>query len=167
MNYIDQLIKKLIANHKLANGLELQKIITHVAQAPFSSRLVKINRWLRRELSSRGVEVPRGKQPSIEVHLLKRIYFDGQWLPHTTVTQFTNDLHLAVQHSNVQIWTYRWLGESFAGFLSPSHVQNVPNPEAFIFVAYSADYSTIKTGFQASSAEAIFTEAFEDLTRHK
>jgi hypothetical protein len=43
----------------------------------------------------------------------------------------------------------------------------VPNPEAFIFVAYSADYSTIKTGFQASSAEAIFTEAFEDLTRHK
>jgi len=43
----------------------------------------------------------------------------------------------------------------------------VGNPEAFIFVAYSADYGAIKTGFQASSPEAVFTDELESLVRHK
>jgi hypothetical protein len=73
-------------------------------------------------------------------------------------------LHQAVRHPDAQIWTYRWLGESFVAFLAPSHVHNVPNAEEFIFVAYSADHGTIKTGFQASSPDAIFTEVFEHLT---
>ena len=76
-------------------------------------------------------------------------------------------MHQAVAHPDVQMWTYRWFGESFAGFLAPSHVQNVPDPEAFLFVAYSADHGAIKTGFQASSPDAIFTDAFERLTRHR
>lgn len=34
-------------------------------------------------------------------------------------------------------------------------------------MAYSADHDVIKTGFQASMPEAIFTEAFENLIRHR
>jgi hypothetical protein len=35
-----------------------------------------------------------------------------------------------------------------------------------IFVTYSAEYGTIKTGFQASGPNTIFTATFEQLTRH-
>jgi hypothetical protein len=167
VNNVDQLIRSLIDSNRQATDKEQQQIVVHVAQAPLSSRPVKINRWLRQELEARGVQVPTEKRPSVEIHLLKRIHFDGQWPSGSTVAQFTGDLHQTVQHPDVQIWTYRWLGESFAGFLAPSHIKNVPNPEAFIFVAYSADHGVIKTSFQASSPDAIFTDAFENLVRHR
>lgn len=164
---MNQFIRALIDAGHQATDAEQQRIIAHVAQASVSSRLVKINQWLRQELVARGVEVSSDRLPSVQVHLLKRIHFDGQWLPDTTLAQFTADLRQAVTHPDVQMCTYRWFGESFAGFLAPSHVQNVPNPEPLIFVAYSADYGTIKTGFQVSSPDAIFTDAFERLTRHR
>ena len=137
-----------------------------MAQAPVSAHPVTINRWLRQALEARGVQVPSGKQPAVSVHLLKRIYFDGQWPIGTTVEQFARDLHQAVQHPEVQLWTYRWLGEVCAGLLAPSHVRHVPHPEAFIFVAYSTDHGTITTGFQASGPETIFTDAVAQLRRH-
>ena len=167
MNRVAQLVLTLIDANRQATHEELQRILTHVAQAPFSARPLKINRWLRHELEARGVRVPSERLPSVEIHLLKRIYLDRQWPPGTSVNQFIADLHQAVQHPQVQAWTYRWLEEPFAGFLAPSHVQNVPHPEAFIFVAYNANYDVIQTGFQASSPDAIFTDAFENLTRHK
>ena len=167
MNNVAQLILTLINTNRQATDEELQQIITRAAQAPFSARPLKINRWLRQELAERGFRVPSERLPSVEIHLLKRIHLDRQWPPGTTVAQFIADLHRAIQHPDVQVWTYRWLGEAFAGFLAPSHVQNVPNSETCIFVAYSADHGVIKTGFQASGHAAIFTEAFENLTRHR
>jgi hypothetical protein len=164
---VDQLILNLIDTNRHATDEELQCLMSHVAQAPFSSRPLRINKWLRQELEARGIQVTSERLPSVEIHLLKRIHLDRQWPPHSTVGQFIADLHQAVQHPDVHVWTYRWLSEAFAGFLAPSHVQNVPNPEALIFVAYSADHHVIKTGFQASSSDAIFTEAFEKLTRHR
>ena len=167
MNTVDQLIRDLIVSNRHATEEEQQRIVSHVANAPMSQRPVKINQWLRLELEARGIHIPSEKLPSVEIHLLKRVHFDGQWPPETRVAQFMADLHQAVRHPDAQIWTYRWLSESFAGFLAPSHVQNVPNPEAYIFVAYSADHHTIKTGFQASSVDAIFTDPFENLFRHR
>lgn len=77
------------------------------------------------------------------------------------------DLRQAVQALNCQIYTYRRQGENFAAFLAPSHVtQHVLYPQKFIFVTYSADYGTIKTGFQASGPATIFTGDFAQLTRH-
>jgi hypothetical protein len=164
---VAQLILTLIRTNRQATTEELQQIITTAAQAPFSSRPLKITRWLRQALEARGLRVPSEKLPSVEIHLLKRMHLDRQWPLGTTRDQFIADLHHAVQHPNVQVWTYRWLGEAFVGFLAPSHIQNVSNSEAYIFVAYSADYGVIKTGFQASSLEAIFTETFENLTQHR
>jgi hypothetical protein len=167
VNDVDELIRALIDTNRQATSDELEQIITHVAQAPFSSRLLKINRWLRKELEARELQVPTQKLPSVEIHLLKRIHLEQQWSPGTTVDQFIADLHQAVQHPDAQVWTYRWLGEAFAGFLAPSHVRNVPNPEAFIFVAYSADYGAIRTGYQASGPNTVFTEAVENLIHHR
>ena len=167
MNTVNQLVRSLIDSRRQATDEEQQRIIAHVAQAPLSSRPMKITQWLRQELEAQGVHVASEKLPSVELHLLKRIYVDGQWPPGTTVAQFTADLHRAVQHPDVRIWTYRWLGEAFVGFLAPSHVQDAPNPETFLFITYSADYGTIKTGFQASRPETIFTGAVDELIRHR
>lgn len=139
----------------------------HVAQQSVSSALRKMNLWLREELDILGIQTSPGKLPSAQLQLFKRIYYDGQWPLNTTVSQFEADLHKAVQHPEVQLWTYQWFGENFAGFLAPSHIHNVPNPEQFIFVAYVADYGKIKTGFQASGIDKIFTDEFALIVRHK
>lgn len=120
MNEVNQLIRALIDAGRQATDEEQQWIIAHVAQAAVSFRRVKINQWLRQELIARGVQILSDKLPSVQLHLLKRIHVDGQWPPETTVAQFTADLHQAVAHPDVQMWTYRWLGEPFAGFLAPS-----------------------------------------------
>ena len=93
MHNVAQLILTLIHANRQATGEELQQIISHVAQAPFSSRLLTMNRWLRRELAFRGFRVPSERLSSVEIHLLKRIQLDRQWPPGTTVAQFIADLH--------------------------------------------------------------------------
>lgn len=163
----DSLIRMLILEQRQATVQEIAQIIDHVAHQPVSVFPLKINLWLRQEFEAIGVQVPLGKLPSAQIHLLKRIYYDGQWSPDTTITQFEIDLHKAVQHPAVQLWTYRWLGEHFVGFLAPSHVRHVPHPQQFIFVAYVADYGTIKTGFQTSGTDTIFTDEFEHLVRQR
>ncbi len=164
---IDLLIQTLILDNRRATDIETQQIITYVAQRPFASYPTRLTRWLRQELMTHGINISQDKQPSVEIHLLKRIYFDGQWSIGTTAEQFEADLHQSVQHPAVQIWTYRRLGEHYVGFLAPSHVHDAPHLKPFIFVAYSADYGTITTGFQASGANTIFTDAFEQLVQHR
>ncbi len=167
MEIVDGLIQTLIAKKRYATNEEVQQIIEHIAQRPLATYLIKMTLWLRQALATRGVAVPATKLPSAQIHLLKRIYYDGQWPAGTTISQFETELHRAAHHEAVQLWTYRWVNEHFAGLLAPSHVRNVPEPEDFIFVAYSADYGTIKTGFQASGVHTIFTEDFEHLVRHR
>ena len=166
MSQIPSLVRDLIDQSRHATNIELQQLIQHVAQASFSSRPLKINHWLRTELENRGVHISSSKYPSVEIHLMKRIYLDEQWPPKTTVKQFVADLHTAVQHPKCKIWTYRWFHESFAGFMAPSHMQKMPKSEKFIFIAYSADYDRIKTGYQTSGPEAVFTDEFEQRIRH-
>ncbi|MEM7537399.1 MAG: hypothetical protein AAF639_34835 [Chloroflexota bacterium] len=167
MSYIPELIHDLVQNNRVATDTEIKQLTDYVGRAPFSSRPLKMNRWLRTELSNRGVPVSSAKRPSVEIHLLKRIYLDEQWSSATTSTQFISDLHTAITHTDCRIWTYELFGEVFAGFIAPSHIHNVPKPEKFVFVAYSADYDKIKTGYQTSGPDAIFTDDFQRLVRHR
>lgn len=170
MSPIQKLVIALIDTGRFATLQEVEDIITHVAQASFSTRLLKINQSFRQDLATSGIELPDEYLSSLEIHLLKRIYVEQQWPLGTTVAQYVADLHQAVCEPNCEIYTYRWRGEAFVSFLALSHHQRtvqVRNPQPFIFVAYSVDYDTIKTGFQASSAAAIFTPYFEQITRHR
>ena len=167
MNDVDQLLLTLVRLNRQATNEAVPQMMTHVAQAPFSSRPVKMTRWLRQALEARGVRSPGEKLPSVDIHLLKRLSLDRQWPAGTTVEQFLTDLHQAVRHPAVQVWTSRWRGEACAGCLSPSPLRNVPNPDASMFVASSADHGVIRTGFQASSPEAIFAASLAHLTRHR
>lgn len=105
--------------------------------------------------------------PSVEWHLLERVYLDQQWPPGTTVAQYVDDLHRAILHPDVEVWTYRYFGQPFAGFLSPSHVQGLPGSEQYIFVAYSPVFGTLTTGYQTSGRQKVFDVRCTDLVRHR
>ena len=163
----DALIIELIKSGRRATNEELSQIVTHAAQAPFASRPVRISPRLRHALAAAlGKPVPR-RLPSIEFHLLKRVHLEQQWPVGTTARQYVTDLHLAVRHPAARIWTYEYRTEPMVGFLAPSQVQNAPQPEAFVFVAYNARYGAITTGFQASGPGTIFGEEHQRLIQHR
>ena len=123
--------------------------------------------WLRQELAARGVRSPSETLLPVDIHRLQRLHLDRQWSAETTVEPCLADLHQAVQHPAVQVWTSRWRGAACAGFLSPSPLHNVSNPEVSILVASSAEHGVIRTGLQASSPEAGCAEGCGHLTRHR
>ena len=164
---VDALILTLITTNRQATESELQRIIAHLARAPFASRPVCVTRWLREQLAAQGIIVTQARLPSVEVHLLKRIYIERQWPPDTTTDKYLVDLYQAMRHPAACIWTYRYYGEPMLGALSPSHLQNVASPQPFIFVAYNPRYGAIITGYQASGPEAIFTGGFEQVQKQR
>jgi hypothetical protein len=163
---IDTLILTLIVAGRQASEDELQHIVAHLSCAPFASRSVRVTRWLRGQLAARGIEVQK-RMPSIEVHMLKRVYLEQQWPPDTKADTYVADLHQAVRHPEAKIWTYRYYGEPMVGVMAPSHVQDVLSPQPFIFVAYNPRYGTIVTGYQASGPDAIFTDGFEQVRQQR
>lgn len=162
MPTVDKLIIELINSGRQASTEELAAVITHVAKAPFATYLARIPIKLRHLVSNIDT-----KLSSLEIHLLKRVHEEQQWPVGTTTQQYIADLHKAIAHPKVQIWTYRYFAQPFVGFLAPSHIQGVAKPEAYLFVAYSPLYATITTGYQTSAIEAVFTEGYADLTRQQ
>lgn len=152
---IDRLIFELVATERKASNSEIKQIIAHIAQSPFSRHPIKIDRRLIGRTYLGRVLEPTTRLPSIEAHLLKRVYVEQQWDEGTTLEKYINDLRHAVKHPASLIWTYEHRGAPCVGILSPSQVQDAPNPEEFIFVVYNARFGVIMTGFQASGIDAI------------
>lgn len=82
-------------------------MIAHVAKAPFATYLARVPNDLRRALEQKDITAP-AKLPSIEWHLLKRIYDEQQWPETTTVDRYITDLHQSILHPTVGIWTYQY-----------------------------------------------------------
>lgn len=164
---VDALILDLVATGRYATPDEVAALVAHVARARFTSRLVKPPSKDRISLAQVGIILPPGKTRSIEWHLLKRIYIDNQWPIGTSETQFEADLHQAILHPQVQIWTYRYTTHPYLGFMAPSHRQDGLEPEALIFVAYTPVFGTITTGYQTSGTEKVFTEEVTDVIQHR
>ncbi len=148
---IDRLIFELVVTGRKASHSEIKQIIAHIAQASFSRHAIKIDRRLIGRVYLGQVLEPTTKLPSIETHLLKRIYVEQQWNEGTSLEKYISDLRHAVKHPASHIWTYEHRGAPCVGILAPSHVQGAPNPEEFIFVVYNARFGVIATGFQAST----------------
>lgn len=163
---IDTIIIDLVSTGRQASDGELRSLIAHVAQTPFATYLSKVPGRVRRPLTQLGQRIPP-RMPSVEWHLLERVYVDQQWPVGTTVLQYLTDLHNAVQHPAIQVWTYRYFGIPCAGFLAPSHIQQVPKPEAYIFVTYNSQFSVIVTGYQASSAATAMGQGCIDIVQHR
>ena len=167
MTPIDALILTLIDRQRQATENELAAIIEHVAQAPFASYRSHVPTPVRKGLEKLGMSLAPGKVPTVEWHLLKRVYLDQQWPVGTTEDDFLRDLHQAIVHPQVQVWTYRYYTHPYIGFLAPSHVQQVPQPERHIFVAYSPVFGTITTAYQTSGIDHVFDPAFLTIVQHR
>lgn len=166
MTDINDIILKLIATSRLATSDEVDTIIDHIAQAPFATYLSRVPGRIRRPLAQIGIPTA-AKMASVEWHLLERVYLDEQWPVGTTVNQYVADLHQAVRHPNAQVWTYRYYGDPFVGCRALSHVQQVPKPEAYLFVSYSPIFSSITTGYQSSSLVAALRQGCTEVLRHR
>ena len=166
MTTVDDLIQELVATSRLGTVGEVDSIIAHVGQAPFAAYLARVPKELRTLLESQGIQV-LVKLPSVEWHLLKRVYDEQQWPVGTTVEGYVDDLHRAVQHPDVGVWTYRYYGRPYVGFLAPSHVHGAPYLLPFIYVAYDPQFGVITTGYQASGYGTVFDSHCTDVQRHR
>ena len=161
------LITELVEQDRQATEEELARIVAHVAEAPFSSRPVRVPRRIRERLAQAACSPVASRLPSLELHLLERVHADKQWLVGTTAARYLDDLHRAVQHPAAQIWTYRHYGEPTIAFLSPSSETGGPRRLPWLFVAYRPRYGTIVTGYQVSGAETVLGKQCEKLRRQR
>jgi hypothetical protein len=167
MTAIDGLILQLIETGQRASVEEVALLVAHVSQAPFASYPSHVPPLVRLGLQQAGIALPSGKVRSVEWHLLKRIYLDQQWPVGTTEAEFIADLHQAIVHARAEVWTYRYYSHPYVGFLSPSHVQQRPQVERYIFVAYSPIFGTITTAYQTGGINHVFDATFSDLVQHR
>jgi hypothetical protein len=163
---VDELIIELVESGRKATEEELARIVKQVAQAPLASRTIRPPRWWREALIRRGEAAPT-RVSAAEFHLRRRIDVEEQWPAGTTLAQYESDLRRVCVHLSARVWTYEYFSEPCVGILAPSHVQGPPGARPFLFVAYSALYGRLSTGYQARGPEAIFDESYQNLTQHR
>ena len=154
MNEVDILILELVSAERRATDEEIALIVARVAQAPFASYVSRVPIRVREDLLAAGIVCP-ARLPSVEWHLLERIHLDRQWSSDTSKDEYVADLHRAVQNPVVEIWTYRYFGRPYAGFIAPSQTRKSTDTERFLFVAYSPQFGTLTTGYRTSGWENV------------
>lgn len=166
MTNADQIILDLVVTQRQARTTEVTAILDRVAQASFATYPARVPNAVRKLLVRYGISVA-SRLPSLEWHLFKRIYDERQWPEETTAAMYEGDLRKAVQHPEVAVWTYRYFGRPYAGFLAPSHVRSAPQPLPYLYVAYDPGYGTITTGYQVSGYGALFDSNCTNIVRHR
>ena len=166
MVHVNALIQELVRSLRKATAIEIEAVIAHVAKAPFATYLARVPNDLRRALEQKDIAAP-AKLPSLEWHLLKRIYDEQQWPTTTTADRYITDLQQSILHPAVGIWTYQYFSRPCVGFLAPSHIQDAPLPLPYLFVVYDPQYGTITTGYQASGLSTVFDTNCSRIVRHK
>ncbi len=163
---INSLILELVSTKRLATVTEIEAISSHVAQAPFASYLSHVPQRIRQALDKKSLTVP-AKLPSVEWHVLERVYLDEQWSLGTTPVQYVADLRQAILHPQAEIWTYRYYHEPAIAFIAPSHLRNAPKPERFLFVSYNPNFASLTTGYQTHGAAFALGMGCQDLRQHR
>ena len=91
---MNTLIRKLVRGLKLASPDQLRQIIEHVANAPFASALLEVDKALWGSFWHYDVITPGYLVPAIELALLRAIRLDRYWPEETSVERFASDLTL-------------------------------------------------------------------------
>ena len=152
----DRLIRDLLARQRPATDEEVAAIIARLASAPFSERIVPVPRDYR-GLRYQGLPLSSHER-ALRMHLAVRVVEDKQWREGTTEEMYVADLHEAASDPTSRLLIYQRRGGPIAAMLGPN---NLPAerlgiaPQPLIFVIYSADRSTIISGYQASAINAL------------
>jgi hypothetical protein len=153
---VDLLIRELIASGRAATEAEIAAIVARMASAPFDPRVVPVGRK-HQGLQYRGRALSN-REHALFFHLVLRAVYDEQWRTGTTEDEYVDDLRSAIRDPDAHLLVYERRGGSIAAILTPNNVaveRRGPEALPFLYVVYSADRSTIASGYQASAISAI------------
>ena len=155
---VDQLIVRLIREKIEASPGDLQRIVDHMATAPFNRHPVRV-RARDRGLSYGGVVIGRIADP-LDLHLAKRVVQEEQWTPGTTAHEYLDHIKSAIRHPQAQILVYERSGDLVAATIMPT-ADIVPadrqgvNVEHNLLVVYSARHGSVLSGYMFSALEKL------------
>ena len=152
----DRLIRELVDDDRPTTGTEIAEILARTANAPFDRRPVAV------PPAQRGLtynaQTLEARAPSLDLHMVKRIVMERQWIYGTTTAQYLADLRRAVNATETRICVYARRGGYIVGTVTPTAMvipssrrgeQSLP----LLLVVYSADRGMIISGYQVSTIE--------------
>ena len=153
---VDELIRELARSRRAATGDEIDRIRNRLSTAPFSTQVV------RTAIMFRGINylgrTVEARDDAAFLHLVQRVIVDRQWNDGTTMEQYISDLHQLSRDPDTQLLVYDRGSGAVAAAFGPNRI----NAERlgsralpYLFVVYSADRSSIITGYQTSSYSAL------------
>ncbi|MBI4318674.1 MAG: hypothetical protein HY675_09305 [Chloroflexi bacterium] len=153
----NRLIREFLNPKRVPTEQEIRRILDHVAQAPFSSRLVAVDHAVRGRLFQGRTLGDR--EPSIIAHLAKRALVEHDWAEDVTPKEYVDHLRAVTNDPALRKAVYvRRDKRLFMGLLAPNKIPVAllgRNQSAFLWIVYSADYGTIVTGYQVRGIEEI------------
>ena len=153
----NRLIREWLDPKRAPTEAELKLVLDHVAKAPFSSRLVPVDRDIRGK-DFQGL-VLGASEPSIVAHLAKRVLAEEQWARDVTADEYVAHLHNVAGDPDLQVAVYVGKDRRLClGLFAPNRIPRSrlgPRAEPFIWALYLADYGTMASGYQVSGIESI------------
>jgi hypothetical protein len=155
---IDVLIRRIVAATHRATESDVEQIFERVATSPFNSRFVAVPAAVQAKVYGHRRLGPR--EPEIVIHVLTRIFLDGQWRVGTSTDEYLADLRAATRASHVRLAVYTRRGGSMAAVIAETEVvvpaarlgaKSLPH----LLVLYSADRGIIVSGYQFSEMAAV------------
>ncbi len=157
MDEPNRLIREFFNPKRVPTEGEINRVLDHVAKMPFRTGMIGVDEDIR-GIVFLGKKLGN-RESSLIVHLAKRTLVEEQWAIGTTAEQYLADLHSIVDETELRILVYKSKdGQHVLGLLAPNRLPPErlgQNSEGLLWVIYSADYGTITTGYQVSSADRI------------
>ena len=152
----DQLIRDLLDHERPVGDEEIAAIVARLASAPFSEQIVSVPRKYRK---SPYVGWSLGeRERSLRLHLVLRVVGDRQRHEGTTEESYVRDLHAAARDPASRLIIYQRRGGVIAAALAQNTMQAErlgAAPLPLLYVVYSADRSTLISGYQFSAVSTI------------
>ena len=162
---INPIVHHLVVQSTQATPAQIQTIANHVATAPFATDLLEVDETLwgsfwQGDVIGRGYQLPAG-----ELGLLRAIRLDKQWPEDTPVAQFLADLHQAVQHPQVGMWTLPVAGEPCVVFASvlgvEDSVEDNQTQDLLTVAWYCATTGKLHAGYRTTAGLLHFQQGME------
>ncbi len=153
---VDDLIRVLASGARNQGLGDRDRIRARLGEALFNPQLMRVPVWQRgTKYLGRTIQA---RDDSAFVHLARRVLIDRQWANGTTVDEYVSDLRYAASDPDARIVIYDRGQGPIAGAFSPNRVpvnrvgtMSLP----WLYVVYSADRSSIVTGYQVSGLDVI------------
>lgn len=153
---VHRLIGEIIQFRRAATTEEVDRIIEHIANVPFSDQVVRVPMaYQNQTYFGRNIGT---RTDSLTAHLLKRVFINEQWRIGTTPEELLADIKAAALHESAKLVVYERRGGIIVGVLSENVTPSARRGSLslpFMYIVYSSDRGSIISAYQASDVQAI------------